>query len=963
VADPRSPAADPVPDAPAAPASEAERLYPTSLREEESRLLAKRVAWWKLRLEDITKAIDASSRSGNQSDDVRKAEDARLVAERDSILAMQDRHHPTSKRLVGLALSGGGLRSATFSLGFLQALAREKVLRQVDFLSTVSGGSYIGAFLGALYHRRAANTPGTRDAEVELADRRSKVIDWLRENGRYLAPGGTADGWVALTVIFRNLATVNAVIWTGVLTVFLGLNILRGLVTGLLGWWGHALPLGGGTIWWSVSLLLPAATVPLCLVPLALAYWLVPDDPVNGTTDRGALRRVWRWLQRHVALVATAVFMASAITTLRLFAPLNGPPGRLGPGVVVLGAAVAVAVLAAAWLLASSVALGGQTTGTPPSLIARQRLTRWMRAWLIAAVMLFLAGLVDSLGQTLYRALIDQAFRDVLVPALAAGASSLMGVTVGAQKLLGVVGVKSAKVGVPVRILALGGALVLILPIVVALSAVSHGLAWDWACPTRVAAATAPPPCSGEPSSASKASPAFALEEPAVPVIGWPLAELALGLVLCAAFGRVHALLNGSSIATLYAARLNRAYVGASNPTRVDNARIASTELLADDSIRMADYAPYEAGGPLHIINTTLNETIGGRSQVQERDRKGMNLAFGPAGISVAARHHALWKMVVKDKRNRRSHLVSADRPDDAAPGEFRVFPVAKTEATAKSAAALEFHPELLDLGRWTAISAAAASTALGSMTSLGLSLLCGVLNVRLGHWWWSGVDPRLRGSRSRPGWLRRLALLFSRAFPVQGHLLDELIARFPGTGTRNWYLTDGGHFENTGVYELIRRRLPVILALDNGADPGSTLADVANLVRKARVDFDAEIQFLDRAALDDKKLFVDKPAPSCVGTLEDIGVKASAALARISYAKEGGDETGWLLLVKPAVIGKESVDVREYRAEHKDFPQQTTLDQFFDEAQWESYRKLGELIGTQLFADGQLSSALEILT
>ena len=501
----------------------------------------------------------------------------------------------------------------------------------------------------------------------------------------------------------------------------------------------------------------------------------------------------------------------------------------------------------------------------------------------------------------------------------------------------------------------------LILPIVVALSAVSHGLAWDWARPASVAATTASPACPGEPPSAPAASRALALEEPAVRVTGWPLAELALGLILCAAFGRIHALLNGSSIATLYAARLNRAYVGASNPTRVDNARIASTELLADDSIRMADYAPYQAGGPLHIINATLNETIGGRSQVQERDRKGMNLAFGPAGISVAARHHALWKMVVEDKRDRRSHLVSADRPKDAALGEFRVFPVATTGGT-NSAGALEFHPELLDLGRWTAISGAAASTALGSMTSLGLSLLCGVLNVRLGHWWWSGVDPRLRGSRSRPGWLRRLALLFSRALPVQGHLLDELIARFPGTGTRNWYLTDGGHFENTGVYELIRRRLPVIIALDNGADPQSTLADVANLVRKARVDFDAEIQFLDPAALDDKKLFINKPAPSCVGTLEDIGSKASAALARISYAREGGDETGWLLLVKPAVIGKESVDVREYRAAHRDFPQQTTLDQFFDEAQWEAYRMLGELIGTQLFADGELSDALEIL-
>src|SRR6266404_3484820 len=51
---------------------------------------------------------------------------------------------------VGLALSGGGIRSATFSLGVLQALARLDVLRYVDYLSTVSGGGYIGACVTSL---------------------------------------------------------------------------------------------------------------------------------------------------------------------------------------------------------------------------------------------------------------------------------------------------------------------------------------------------------------------------------------------------------------------------------------------------------------------------------------------------------------------------------------------------------------------------------------------------------------------------------------------------------------------------------------------------------------------------------------------------------------------------------------------------------------------------------------------
>jgi predicted acylesterase/phospholipase RssA len=51
------------------------------------------------------------------------------------------------KSLIGLAFSGGGIRSATFNLGVLQALARKKLLRSMDYVSTVSGGGYIGGWL------------------------------------------------------------------------------------------------------------------------------------------------------------------------------------------------------------------------------------------------------------------------------------------------------------------------------------------------------------------------------------------------------------------------------------------------------------------------------------------------------------------------------------------------------------------------------------------------------------------------------------------------------------------------------------------------------------------------------------------------------------------------------------------------------------------------------------------------
>src|SRR5262249_12722235 len=84
----------------------------------------------------------------------------------------------------GLALSGGGIRSATFCFGLLRALGANGALKRFDYLSTVSGGGYVGAALGRLYQ------PGTPVTDVErgLAAEGSLLLWWLRANGRYLIP-------------------------------------------------------------------------------------------------------------------------------------------------------------------------------------------------------------------------------------------------------------------------------------------------------------------------------------------------------------------------------------------------------------------------------------------------------------------------------------------------------------------------------------------------------------------------------------------------------------------------------------------------------------------------------------------------------------------------------------------------------------------------------------------------------
>src|SRR5688572_30502793 len=71
----------------------------------------------------------------------------------------------TDRDLVGLALSGGGIRSATFNLGVLQALDRRRVVEHIDYLSTVSGGGYVGGFWTAWRHRNAINGGSKRDRD------------------------------------------------------------------------------------------------------------------------------------------------------------------------------------------------------------------------------------------------------------------------------------------------------------------------------------------------------------------------------------------------------------------------------------------------------------------------------------------------------------------------------------------------------------------------------------------------------------------------------------------------------------------------------------------------------------------------------------------------------------------------------------------------------------------------------
>jgi hypothetical protein len=200
----------------------------------------------------------------------------------------------------------------------------------------------------------------------------------------------------------------------------------------------------------------------------------------------------------------------------------------------------------------------------------------------------------------------------------------------------------------------------------------------------------------------------------------------------------------------------------------------------------------------------------------------------------------------------------------------------------------------------------------------------------------------------------------------MQSLLISDFLGRFEGPAHRFWNISDGGHFDNTGIYELIRRRVAFIIAVDGSEDASFAFDDMAELVRQVRIDFGAEVEFVDPASEGGRPPewiagWLSDPAERLGSSLKDIGERDGAgtaessgkidtkrkhaALARVKYAG-GRDATTWILLLKASVTGDESLDITNYKGKNPAFPSEPTTEQFFNEAQWESYRAVGEHIG-----------------
>jgi hypothetical protein len=162
--------------------------------------------------------------------------------------------------------------------------------------------------------------------------------------------------------------------------------------------------------------------------------------------------------------------------------------------------------------------------------------------------------------------------------------------------------------------------------------------------------------------------------------------------------------------------------------------------------------------------------------------------------------------------------------------------------------------------------------------------------------------------------------------------------------------LSDGGHFENLGLYELVRRKMDLILVSDGGQDGDFTFADLGNAIERVRVDFGVNIRFDDECYTLEGVLPKPREAKSETWRIKFGLAKRGFALASIWYPDR--QSCGVLIYVKATMVDGLPSDLYAYKAQNPEYPDQTTLDQFFDEDQFEAYRELGYNLVKQMFAE-----------
>lgn len=820
-----------------------------------------------------------------------------------------------SADLTGVALSGGGIRSATFNLGLLQGLHHIGLLPRVDYLSTVSGGGYIGAFWSNwLTSRRfddAASPATLRDifpARRPAGDGShlsptlqldSEQERHLREFGRFLAP---------------RVGLLEVETWTALVAAIAGLLPALAIALSLVGialitWLLLTLPLGATSPWPSRVTMLAITLVVFAVFEL---LWQKVKLPLQDQSDarvvartrdyaklitfsllglvivgvlhaaRPAVRAWWRTPAGSAAAVVPP--LPSDCTWVAPSASAGGSDLRRGADLAAGArpadavAALPVRYVAPQWELVCPGAdawwriAGLRVADVRPALVSPS-LFDYTWVWLAAALVLLVLRLVQPLFPLGEDALWVAPLDRVIMRLLGLG-------TVWA----GAAGIWHLALNLDALVVSASGAIA---------SAGLFALLRNW-----IGVALQKPDRPGAVNRLAAVLPqllAYLTLLLTIASVGqglvrwcgddWPawwfaastmVGLLVLGVFIDPAEFGLHA---------FYRARISRAYAGASN--------LAPGETAAGN--RQTDPRPGDdpplaslVARPLHLVCCAANDLNG--DDIGTLGRGARSAVLSRYGLAL---------------------------------GRFatpRCPPVSLGAAVTASAAA--FNSNMGDV-----------SSKLGPAVSFVMT----ALNLRLGLW--------LRHPLAHAATTRRWPglLLYREYFGMtsaSGQIASSSVAGAPGGATtetaprhmRDVHLSDGGHFENLAVYELVRRHCRYILVSDCGADPTIAFDDLGRALRRIRQDFGVDI------TIDVEPLRPDANGHS----------RQHVAVGRIHYTPT---DIGILLYVKPTLTGDELADVLQYKTRNGAFPHEGTGDQFYDEAQWESYRRLGRHVADTVFA------------
>ena len=733
---------------------------------------------------------------------------------------------------VGLALSGGGIRSASFSLGVIQALVRHSILKDVDYISTVSGGGYTGSALTWWLRRDLPNFPldgpseavrggtdvenfpfgafRTDEATNEKSTRRAQyaILDFLRFHSSYLVPGQGLNLLSIVALVLRNIL-LSMIIHLSGLTIVLFLVFL--------------IPVTVGTYW----------------KPLGVGEWMSPII-VHGFTDW-----LMAWLaelsvDEPISLIVSVTFLHCAFYASCVFLVVSG--------IYALGTLV--------FQQLQIRARKGNWGEIRYSLRnSSQRLFGWLLGVFLVALLLGVIPTVHALADARFAystILISVALLLMFTPFT----SNVFNMPRGIDRVQRTTGA------------ALFLAMMLFISYAMALYCLKSPL-------QMVEELSATLQRRGEPQNLIEN-----LQSNLLFVM-----YSTLGLFAVLVFGIVGRLVNVNylGIHRMYRDRLMELFLPGNRAVETQRwspARDANKALIEE-------MCPKGAARPYHLINA--NVVLVDSKRPKYRERGGSSFILSPLYCG-------------SDATGWRRSTMYMKKTD---PG--------MTLATAM------------------AISGAAANPYAGGGGSgwtrnRAVSIAMSMLSLRLGYW-----APHPNPDRERGEIPNFISPGITSVFVLKRlHEANSVLD-----------LTDGGHFENLGLYELIRRELETVIVCDASADPRGEYVSLATAIERVRVDFRATIEFPD-----EKYDLAGLKAGERRGERADHaaqGADRGFAIGRIVYRS---GKVGRLIYIKPTLTKNAGPEIMSYSRQSSSFPHESTADQFFDEHQFEAYRELGTAMG-----------------